>query len=158
MKGYQQKLQSPPTCPIPFCSRKLSRQEEERDQNLFIFLVPRIKINNWKSVEVLYNFLNFWIQMEKPLCTLFLSISFSLPLDFCVWNACLLQEPGDWIITGSPQVWWLHFLGYIKSKLPNKLSAGSVYHIAIEQLECTETWPGWKKQLHEALTLIYEDL
>lgn len=147
VKGYWQELQSPPTHHIPFCSLKQWWEEEERDQILFIFFAQRIKINGWKVVEVLYNFLNFWIWrewMEKPLRAVFLSISLLLPLDFCVWSACLLQEPGDWIITGSPQVWWLHFLGYIKSKLPNKLSAGSVYHIAIEQLECTETWPGWK--------------
>lgn len=134
-----------PSCPIlfPYALKKNGGEGSE----LFIILVPRMKINGWQSVEVLCNFLNFWIGIEwmgKLLRTLFLSTSLSLPLDFCIWSACSLQEPGDWIIAGSPQVWWLHFLGYIKSKLPNKLSAGSVYHIAIEQLECTETWPGWK--------------
>lgn len=152
MKRYRQKLQSPPTHHVPFCSPKQRRQEEKRDQNLFVILASGIKINVWKSVEVLCNFLIFkvWIEcMEKLVCALFLSTSLSLPLDFCVWSACLLQEPGGWITTGSPQVWWLHFLGYIKSKLPNKLSAGSVYHIDIEQLECTETWPGWKNNYVE---------
>lgn len=147
MKRYRKKLQSPPTHHVLFCSPTQWRQEETRDQNLVIILAPGIKINDWKSVEVLCNFLNFklWIEcLEKLVCTLFLSTGLSLLLNFCVSSACLLQEPGGWITLGSPQVWWLHFLGCIKSKLPNKLSAGSVYHIDIEQLEWAETWPGWK--------------
>jgi len=129
------------------CSPMQWRQEEERDQNLLLILAPGIKRNGWKAVEVLCNFLNFWIQgqwMEKLFWTLFLSTSSSLLLDFRVCGACASEEPGDWSITGSPRRGWLHFLGYIKSKLPNKLSAGSVYHIAIEQFERRETSPGWK--------------
>lgn len=138
MKRYRKKLQYPPTHRVLFCSLMQWRQEEKRDQNLFPILASGIK-NKWLKVCGSSLSLSEFLGMNRVYGETSMH-----PLDFCVSSACLLQEPGGWITPGSPQVWWLHFLGYIKSKLPNKLSAGSVYHIDIEQLECTETWPGWK--------------
>lgn len=51
-----------PSCPIlfPYALKKNGGEGSE----LFIILVPRIKINGCQSVEVLCNFLNFWIGIE----------------------------------------------------------------------------------------------
>lgn len=64
VKRYRQKLQFPPVCHVTFCLQNAMKTRGEEDQNSFIILGSRIKINSWKSVEVLCNFLNFWMQVE----------------------------------------------------------------------------------------------